>query len=230
MSISKGWQWEMLGENQREYWRNPSEDSYYLVNRWKMQGKEDFLDLGCGIGRHSIFFGKNGFNVRCLDISEEAVVSTKQWAEQEGLHFDYAIGDMLKLPYEDGSVDCIMCRNVISHSDTKGVVQTIEEIRRVLRNGGECFLTLASKETWGFKQDEWPLLDKNTRVRMDNGSEHGVPHFYADYNDAIDLFKDFEIVSISHVETYYKHDGKRFNSAHYHILIKNRGTIPSLAE
>ena len=146
------------------------------------------------------------------------------------MHFDYAIGDMLKLPYEDGSVDCIMCRNVISHSDTKGVVQTIEEIRRVLRNGGECFLTLASKETWGFKQDEWPLLDKNTRVRMDNGPEHGVPHFYADYNDAIDLFKDFEIVSISHVETYYKHDGKRFNSAHYHILIKNRGTIPSLAE
>ena len=65
------------------------------------------------------FLWKNGFNVRCLDISEEAVVSTKQWAEQEGLHFDYAIGDMLKLPYEDGSVDCIMCRNVISHSDKK---------------------------------------------------------------------------------------------------------------
>lgn len=220
MSISKGWQWEMLQENQKEYWRNPSEESYYLVNRWKMQGKSEFLDLGCGMGRHAILFGKNGFIVNCFDISEEAVRCTRQWAEQEGLSFQYAVGDMLKLPYEDNSIDCIMCRNVISHSDTKGVMQAIAEIRRVLRTDGECFLTLASKVTWGFNQEEWPLLDKNTRVRMDGGPEHGIPHFYVDYKEAKALFQSFEIVNISHVETYYEHDGKEYNSAHYHMLIK----------
>ncbi len=133
-SISKGWQWEMLKENQREYWRNPSEESYYLVNRWKMQGKEEFLDLGCGMGRHSILFGKNLFHVKCFDISEEAIQSTKLWAEAENLEFGYAVGDMLCLPYEDESFDCIMCRNVISHSDMCGVVKTVAEIRR----HGDC--------------------------------------------------------------------------------------------
>lgn len=210
----------MLEENQKEYWRNPSEEAYYLVNRWKMQGKRDFLDLGCGLGRHSILFGKNAFNVMCFDLSEEALKSTKKWAEEEGLQFEYSCGDMLNLPYNDNSTDCIMCRNVISHSDTAGVKKAISEIRRVLRENGECFLTLASKQTWGFKQENWPLLDKNTRVRMDNGPENGIPHFYVEYEEALSLFKEFEIVNISHVETYYEHEGRQFNSAHFHMLIR----------
>lgn len=54
---------------------------------------------------------------------------------------------MLTLPYEDKSVDCILCRNVISHTDTKGVNQAVSEIKRVLKTDGECYLTLGSKET-----------------------------------------------------------------------------------
>ncbi len=220
MSLSKSWNWEILQENQKEYWRNPSEESYYLVNRWKSQGKRDFLDLGCGLGRHSILFGKNSFRVNCFDLSAEALNSTRSWAEEEGLQFQYQQGDMLNLPYPDDSVDCIMCRNVISHSDTAGVKKAISEIGRVLRNGGECFLTLASKQTWGFQQEEWPLLDANTRVRMDDGPEHGIPHFYVNYEEALAMFEGFEIVNISHVETYYEIRGKRNNSAHFHILIR----------
>lgn len=220
MSLSKCWKWEMLEENQKEYWRNPAEESYYLVNRWKTQGKEFFLDLGCGLGRHSILFGKNEFQVSCFDLSHEALECTRKWAEEEGLHFVYTQGDMLHLPYDDNSIDCIMCRNVISHSDTEGVKRAISEIMRVLREGGECFLTLASKETWGFKREDWPLLDQNTRVRMDDGPEHGIPHFYVDYEEALELLEEFEVVSISHVETYYEHKGDKYNSAHFHVLIR----------
>lgn len=220
MNVSKEWNWKILAENQKEYWRNPSEESYYLLNRWKGQGKVSFLDLGCGLGRHSILFGKNDFEVTCFDISEEAVSSTRNWAEEENLKFTYEVGDMLKLPFKDNSFDSIICRNVISHSDTAGVKKAISEIKRVLKNEGECFLTLASKATWGFNVEEWPLLDPNTRVRMDNGPEHGIPHFYADYEDAKKLFEDFTIINISHVETYYEHNGKQYNSAHFHILIR----------
>ena len=220
MSRTKAWNWKMLKEDDKEMWRNPSEESYYLVNRWMSREKKEFLDLGCGMGRHSILFGKNGFNVNCFDLSEDAIACTKEWAEQENLTFSYAVGDMLKLPYADNTIDCIMCRNVISHSDTKGVLQAISEIKRVLKVGGECFLTLASKQTWGFKQEDWPLLDPNTRVRMDDGPEHGIPHFYVDREEALEIFADFEIVSLSHVETYYEHGGREYNSAHFHILIK----------
>ena len=220
MIESKGCQWEIVTEDESSVWKNPSIESYYLLNRWKSQDKIEFLDLGCGLGRHSILFGRNKFNVRCFDISEEAIRRTKVWAEHEGMTFDYKTGDMLTLPYRDESVECIMCRNVISHTDTKGVKQAISEVKRVLKIGGECYLTLGSKETWGFKQENWPSVDNNTKLRMEEGPEYKVPHFYADYNLVIDLFKDFNIISITHIEDFYESNGKTYSSFHYHILIK----------
>ena len=69
-----------------------------------------------------------------------------------------------------------MCRNVISHTDTKGVKQAISEVGRVLKIDGECYLTLGSKETWGYKQEDWPCIDENTKLRMEKGPEYKVPH------------------------------------------------------
>ncbi len=219
MIESKGWNWKIVKENQEEIWKNPSIESYYLLNRWTSQGKKEFLDLGCGLGRHSILFGKNGFNVSCFDISQEAINRTKEWAEKEDLKFNYKVGDMLKLPYEDEEFDCIYCRNVISHTDTEGMKQVIKELYRVMKDGGECYLTLGSKDTWGFKQDVWPLIDDNTRLKMEEGPEYKTPHFYVDYNLVQELFKEFRIVNIYQVVDYFENNDVLSNSYHYHVLI-----------
>ena len=220
MVNSKGWNWEIVDDNSSDLWKNPCMESYYLLNRWKTQKKIEFLDLGCGLGRHSIQFGENGFHVHCFDISEEAISRTKNWAESKSLTFEYAIGDMLNLPYSDKSIDCIICRNVISHTDTEGVRQAVSEVYRVLKIGGECYLTLGSKESWGFKQRDWPLIDENTRIRMESGPEYRIPHFYADYNLVKELFVDFMIVSITHVEDFWESNDMINSSAHYLVLVK----------
>ena len=220
MVESKGWNWKIVKDEQKEFWKNPSVESYYLLNRWKSQGKELFLDLGCGLGRHSILFGMNGFKVSCFDISEDAINKTKEWAQSEELEFDYKIGDMIKLPYSDEQFDCIYCRNVISHTDTEGIKKIIKELYRVMRPGAECYITLGSKDTWGFKQESWPLIDDNTRLRMDAGPEYKIPHFYVDYDLAKELFRAFKIIDIhQEIEYFEKKDGVT-TAYHYHILIQ----------
>ena len=220
MVDSKGWNWNVVKDDESCIWKNPSIESYYLLNRWKSQDKKHFLDLGCGLGRHSILFGKNGFNVYSFDISREAIEKTKEWAEKEKLDFKYKVGDMLYLPYDNDSFDAILCRNVISHTDTEGMKKVVQELKRVLRKNGECYITLGSKQTWGFKQEDWPLIDENTRLRMEEGPEYKIPHFYADYDLIKELFKEFEIIHINHIEDFYEKDSKTFSSYHYHILIK----------
>lgn len=220
MIESKGWDWKIVKDDEDCIWKKPSIESYYLLYRWKTQSKKKILDLGCGLGRHSILFGKNDFDVYCFDISENAIERTKEWSEKENLNLNYAIGDMLKLPYENKSMDCILCRNVISHSDTEGVKKIISELKRILKENGECYLTLGSKDSYGFKQENWPLIDENTRLNLEEGPEYKVPHFYADYNLIKELFSDFKIISINQIVDYYEKDGKLHDSYHYHILIK----------
>lgn len=220
MIESKGWNWNLIKEDKDCIWKNPSMESYYLLNRWKSQEKTEFLDLGCGLGRHSILFAKNGFNVHSFDISEEAIQRTKKWAEEEKLKLNYEIGDMLNLPYKDESIEAILCRNVISHTDTDGMKQIIREINRILKVDGECYLTLGSKSTWGFKETNWPMIDENTKLKMEKGPEYKTPHFYADYNLIKELFKEFKVESIKHIEGFYEKEDKVYSSFHYHVLIR----------
>ena len=218
MVDSKAWNWDIVKGGHEQYWLEPAMESYYLINRWQAQEKKDFLDLGCGLGRHTIQFAKAGFNTHGFDLSETSVKRTEEYAEQANVKVDLQVGDMLNLPYDDASFDCIYCRNVISHTDTAGMRKIVAELQRVLKKDGECYLTLGSKQTWGFQQD-WPVVDENTKIRVEDGPENGIPHFYADYDLIMELFKDFEIIKVFQVEEFIKKD-KTTSSFHYHVLIK----------
>ena len=47
-----------------------------------------------------------------------------------------------------------------------------------------------------------------------------TPHFYADYDLCIELFKKFKIINIYQVIDYYKVNDELKDSYHYHLLIK----------
>lgn len=218
MVDSKAWNWDIVKGDLKRYWQEPAIESYYLINRWLTQNKKDFLDLGCGLGRHAVQFAKAGFNTSGFDLSETAIKKTDEYARQAKVKINLQVGDMLNLPYNNDSFDCVYCRNVISHTDTAGMRKIVTELKRILRPSGECYLTLGSKQTWGFQQN-WPIVDENTKIRIEDGPENGIPHFYADYDLIEDLFRDFEIVKVFQVEEYITKE-KTTNSSHYHVLIR----------
>jgi hypothetical protein len=78
MIESKGWKWEIVKDDENCIWKNPSIESYYLLNRWKTQAKIEFLDLGYGLGRHAIFFGKMDLMLDVLIKENNYVNQTKR--------------------------------------------------------------------------------------------------------------------------------------------------------
>lgn len=215
-SISKAWKWE---KETSGIWLKPSEESYYIAQRWKEAGRKDILDFGCGLGRHSIYFAKQGFRVSAFDLSVEGTDHLRQWARQEQVTVDVTVADMLHLPYPEDSFDGIFAYHVISHTDTEGMKQILAEITRVLRPGGEIYLTLCSKETWSYKESGYPRLDENTVVKTEEGPENGIPHFYVTLEDILNLFGEFEIERIRHTDDCF-FAGKKQNSKHYFVLAK----------
>ncbi len=70
MEITKAWDWS---KNTDDQWLIPCMESSYLAEKWKSKGYNSFLDLGCGLGRHSIYMASHGFDVTAVDLSEYGV-------------------------------------------------------------------------------------------------------------------------------------------------------------
>jgi ubiquinone/menaquinone biosynthesis C-methylase UbiE len=214
--ISKPWDW---AKNSQDIWNEPSEESYYLLNRWKNKQFQDFLDLGCGLGRHSLLFSQAGFNVNSFDLSAEAISGLMKKSAERGLsNISCAVGDMNELPYADASIDCLLAYHVISHTDSRGIRKILGEIKRVLKPSGEFFLTLCSKNSWSFQKAGYPKHDDNTIIKVEDGPENGIPHFYSDEETVRELFKGFRLVNMKHVNDLVFGEKELRDSWHYFIL------------
>ena len=219
MTESRAWNWK---EENDQIWLEPSEESHYLAARWKSCGYKDLLDFGCGLGRNSIFFSKQGFDVSAFDLSADGIAHLKDWADRENENIDAIIADMLDLPYSNNSFDCLFAYHVVSHTDTDGVGKILDEAKRVTKPQGEVFITLCSKETWSFSGAGYPKIDENTVRKTDDGPEKDIPHFYVNLDDLIELFssRNMELLRVRHTDECVL-DGKKKNSKHYFILAKN---------
>lgn len=228
MVESKGWSW---ADVKNPIWLEPCEESYFYAHKWMKAFKEkhgdeldeagaprkpSVLDLGCGLGRHSILFAKEGFKVTSIDISRDGVNFLRKWEHEENLIITSTVGDILHLPFADDAFDFIFSYHVISHTDTEGFNQIVNELKRVIKPDGQIFLTLCSKETWSFAEANFPKLDENTVLKDEPPAEINVPHFFVNRDDILNLFKDFEITQIRHIDNCYV-NGKKQNNKHYFV-------------
>ena len=111
----------------------PARLSYFdeVVSTWQGQ---TVLDLGCGGGFMSEALAKRGATVIGIDPSEAAVAAAQTHARTEGLEIDYRVSSGEALPLANGSIDCVVCVDVLEH--VADVDRVIDEIARVLKPGG----------------------------------------------------------------------------------------------
>ena len=217
MIESKPWKWEIVDKDDK-YWNTPAPEVFYLCQNWKDKGYKSVLDVGCGFGRNAIYFAKNGLDVSGFDLSSHSVKITQEKAAAQNVKLGkFVVADMLNFPFDNDSFDCLLAMNVISHTDLEGFNQILNEIKRVLKPGGEAYFTVGSKESYWFNNPACTYVDPNTRIRIEDGPENGIPHFYIDDNDCFKLFNNFKIIEIKNVRELTQYGNF---SPHYHIWLK----------
>lgn len=212
MVKSKAWNWN---DEVTSQWEEPASEVYPLLNRWHKQNFKTLLDLGCGVGRHSLLFAKRGFEVSACDLSKEGLDRLNKLSKEGGLNITTKECDMLSLPYKDKSFDCLIAYHSIYHSDDEGIRKVINEIKRVLKAGGEAFISFNTKNGTSYKDPENKHLTEGTLVKA-KGHEAGIPHYFASKQDVESLLSDFKIIEFSYKEEYWDD----YVGTHYFVLVK----------
>ena len=102
-----------------------------------------FLDLGCGNGRHLVYFSKLGYRITGLDSAPSALRLSQEWLQRNGLSGDLLLSDSRSpFPIADESFDILLSTQVIHHALLETVLYTISEITRVVRPGGFILITV----------------------------------------------------------------------------------------
>ena len=201
-------------------WNNLEKGSKWLmpepdVERWAkgLKAGSAILDLGAGVGRHALALNSAGFDVAALDAAPGGLAKINRAAPE----VETKLGRMDQLPFTDACFDHVLSWNVIYHGDETIVLNTISEVRRVLKPGGTFLLTMLSKRRlWLDRKNlNGPReISNNTWVFDENNSDKIHPHYYCNAIEMLCLFQGFEILWLEDRE----HETP--GSWHWHLILE----------
>lgn len=131
------------------------------------------LDLGCGRGEYSKYLIDKGYDVISADISDIALSKVKTF-NKNIIKLD--MRDLL--PFEDNKFDIVFANLSIHYFNELETKNLINEIHRILKNGGILIGTVNSIDALDFINDHVVEIDK---------------HFYQSYNRQVRLFDEGDI-------------------------------------
>lgn len=171
-----------MSDEDARHWALCGTVSVKLVERWNLNsqpGAARVLDLGCGMGRNSLAMSQKGLDVYGLDIDEKPLNAAKNMARRMKQDITYVRGDMRNMPFESGFFDAVFADNILTLTSHMGMIQTMDEIYRVLRFGGEAFMVFTDK-TMPLLQNG-RMVDQNTiMLNVQYGSHSAVANFVDD--------------------------------------------------
>jgi len=134
-----------------------------LAGRWR-GGR--LLNVGCGHGPDFIPF-KEGFELYGIDISGKMLELAKKYAKKYNLNINLSQADARRLPFSDEYFNWAIAVAIYHHIESEeGRLQALTELKRVLKPGGEAFITVWNKwqpRFWFKKKDvlvPWKMKEK----------------------------------------------------------------------
>ncbi len=176
-----------------------------LARRWQ-QGR--LLNVGCAHGPDFIPF-KDSFELHGIDFSENMLELARKYAEKYNFSVNLVNADARRLPYEENYFDWAIAVATYHHiEDNGGRLRALTELHRVIKPGGEAFITV-----WNKWQPKFWLKTKDVLVPWRAKDKTLYRYYYLfSYRELEELVlkAGFEVVSSS-AESRYRFPIKTFS-------------------
>ena len=116
-----------------------------LVTEMNLPHGSRILDLGCGPGLLSFDLARRGYGGIGLDAAPAMIQRCRLGAVAEGISdlWQYQVGDVEALPFQDASFDVAICAGVIEYLPSDE--NLMREAARVLKSSGRFILCVTNK-------------------------------------------------------------------------------------
>jgi tRNA (uracil-5-)-methyltransferase TRM9 len=129
------------------HWSRFKAELTEFARRWR-QGK--LLNIGCAHGPDFLPF-KDSFELAGIDFSGQMIKFALKYAAKFGFKADLSVADASCLPFTSQSFDWAIAIASYHHiKDAKQRITAFRELRRVLKPGGEAFITVWNRWQPGF--------------------------------------------------------------------------------
>ena len=111
------------------------------------------LDAGCGSGWLSEILCRRGFTVHAIDLGLDSIrrasarignLLAKASGSRNERAVYFTLGDVYRLPYEDGYFNAVVASEIIEHLERPG--EAVQEFARVIRPGGTLVVSTPYNE------------------------------------------------------------------------------------
>jgi tRNA (uracil-5-)-methyltransferase TRM9 len=186
-----------------------------LARRWQ---KGKLLNLGCGHGPDFLPF-KEGFELYGVDFSAEMLNFAQKYSQKFGFTVELTLADVCHLPYSDQTFDWAISVATYHHLRGEEQQKAFKELKRVLKPGGEAFITV-----WNRWQPRFWLKPKEVKIPWRKRGKTLYRYYYLfSYPELERLVKraGFEVLK-SFPESAYRFPVKFF-SRNICLLLKKGG-------
>jgi SAM-dependent methyltransferase len=132
-------QWDTTYASSQDFFGSePSELAVSALKSFRDRGTKTVLELGCGQGRDTWYFAKQGLDVTALDYSEAGICQMRERAKDGGVKVVLDVHDARKpLPFPGGSFDAIYSHMFFTMEFSEDEISyMMGECLRVLRPNG----------------------------------------------------------------------------------------------
>ncbi len=146
--------------------------------------KGNFLDLGCGNGRNTLFFSKKGFDSMGIDFSPSAIKICKRKSSKE----KFVSGDVLEYPFLKYNYDVVLDAGCLHHIRKKYWSKYRKNLLKTIKKDGYFYLHGISDCKENKKLPKHP---KKRKWVLKNGHYTG----FFSKKDIVDFFgRDFKLL------------------------------------
>jgi ubiquinone/menaquinone biosynthesis C-methylase UbiE len=168
-----------------------------VVTSTSLRGKR-ILEVGCGPGVDLVHLAATGARVTAVDLTPEAVSLARRHLEVRGLDATVQEANAERLPFDEGTFDVVYSHGVLHHTvDTQ---RAIDEVRRVLKPGGEAVIMLYHRNSWFWwlsKVSRTPVEHADADAPIVRAYSIGeVRRLFREFSDAIVTSERFPVKTL----------------------------------